>query len=61
MTDKGDEVEGLKDDANQAEGYMEAARSGFQAVGDAEGEEKADEALERIAEVCEHIRKRTDG
>jgi hypothetical protein len=56
MTDKKDEVEGLKDDANQAEGYMEAARSDFQAVGDAEGEEKADEALERIAEVREHIR-----
>jgi len=58
--DKKDEIKELKDNANQAEGYVEAVKSGFQEVGDTDGEAKADEVLEKIAKVREHIRKRTE-
>lgn len=62
--DKKGEVEALDENANQGEGsngYIEAVKSGFQEVGDEEGEAKVDEALERIAEVREHIRRKREG
>ena len=58
--DKKDEVEALDENTNQAEGYVEAVKSGFHEISDDEGEAKAEEALEKIAEVREHIRKRTE-
>jgi molecular chaperone DnaK (HSP70) len=54
------EVEEVKENANQAEGYVEAVKSGFHEIGDAEGEEKADEALEKISEIREYVKKRTE-
>jgi hypothetical protein len=54
------EIDALEDNANQAEGYAEAAKSGFQEIGDEEGEAKADAVLEKIAEVRKHIRERTE-
>jgi len=47
--DKKEEVEALDENANQGEGYLEAVKSGFHEVGDKEGEEKVDEALEKVA------------
>jgi hypothetical protein len=58
--EKSQEIEALDDNARQCEGYLEAARSGFEQIGDEDGESKADEALERIAEVREHIRRRIE-
>jgi tRNA A-37 threonylcarbamoyl transferase component Bud32 len=58
--DKKQEVEEVKENTKQAEGYVEAVKSGFREIGDAEGEEKADEALEKISEIREHVRKRTE-
>lgn len=58
--DKQQEIEALDENATQGEGYIEAARSGFREIGDSEGEAKADEALEKIAEVRRHIGKATE-
>jgi hypothetical protein len=59
--DKDQEIEALDESAAQGEGYLEAAKSGFREIGDEEGEAKADEALGRIAEVREHIRRSREG
>lgn len=58
--DKKKEIEALDENANQGEGYLEAVKSGFQEIGDEEGETKTEEALEKIAEVRRHINKRAE-
>ena len=60
MEDRKQDIEELEDCANQAEGFAEATKEIMRELGDAEGEAKADEALEKIAEVREHIRTKTE-
>lgn len=57
---KTEEIREIKHNASQAEGYLEATKSGFRAIGDSEGERKADEALESIAEIREYVARRTE-
>ena len=58
--DKKDEAKELEENSTQVEGYAEAVKSGFHEIGDQQGEDKADELLEKISEVKEHIRKKTE-
>jgi hypothetical protein len=52
---KQEEIKILKENVKQAEGYVEAAMSGLDEIGDSDGKRRAIEIIEELEALSNHI------